>query len=179
MNRRQFLTATSITGAAVIIGGSATWFSIDDHAAPLTIDNSLAIIHSFETAQLSSIGEWNLYQIFTHCAQSVEYSMTGYPEHKSELFKKTAGALAFSTFSKKGKMSHSLNEAIPGAPPITTEGDYQEALKRFKQSLSEFKQYRGNLMPHFAYGDLSKEEYEKAHVMHFNNHLLELQLKTV
>lgn len=33
-----------------------------------------------------------------------------------------------------------------------------------------------SLAPHFAYGPLTKQQYEMAHVMHFNNHLKEIDL---
>jgi hypothetical protein len=49
------------------------------------------------------------------------------------------------------------------------------ALMRLENAFLVFKQYQGKLSPHFAYGELSKQEYEAAHVMHFHNHLSELR----
>lgn len=37
-----------------------------------------------------------------------------------------------------------------------------------------FDSYGGALAPHFAYGQLGKLEYERAHALHFFNHLLEI-----
>ena len=73
-------------------------------------------------------------------------------------------------------MTHSLSEAIPGAEPIESEGDVQLALQRFKTSLLTFQKFEDRLAPHFAYGMLSKQDYERAHVMHFYNHLQELRV---
>jgi hypothetical protein len=33
-----------------------------------------------------STGEWNSAQVFSHCAQSAEFSMIGFPQHKSAVF---------------------------------------------------------------------------------------------
>ncbi|WP_076540989.1 DUF1569 domain-containing protein [Shewanella sp. UCD-KL21] len=195
MDRRSFLTALvkggAVVGAGATIAGTATWFSISPAPKPLTIDNVLsqiaqllaaAVIDSKpeqaakDTLSTTSV-DWDLNQIFTHCAQSVEYSMTGYPQHKAEAFKHTIGASAFALFSAKGKMIHNLAELIPGAPLISKQADYLLALKRLQQSLVDFQQYTGQLQPHFAYGKLSKHEYALAHVMHFNNHMQQIQLR--
>jgi hypothetical protein len=104
--------------------------------------------------------------------------MSSFPEHKSQLFKNTVGKLAFSLFSSKGKMTHNLSEAIPGSPPINSMLDAKEALNHLKNVLIEFDHYKGELSPHFAYGELTKSEYEIAHVMHLYNHLKEVKTLT-
>jgi hypothetical protein len=101
--------------------------------------------------------------------------MSQFPEHKSSVFKSTVGTLAFSIFSSKGKMTHGLNEPIPSAPPLTKSSDPTIALNRLKKSLIEFDSYQGTLAPHFAYGELTKSEYEKAHLMHLYNHLQQIK----
>lgn len=100
--------------------------------------------------------------------------MLGFPEHKSEFFKSTVGQLAFSIFLSKGQMKHSLSEPIPEAPLIAPSTHVELALQRLMNALTEFKRYKGPLAPHFAYGALSKKEYEIAHVIHLNNHLQEV-----
>ena len=76
-----------------------------------------------QSENIKSEGAWDLHQVFTHCAQSVEFSMSQFPEHKSSLFKNTVGKLAFSIFASYGKMSHGLNEAIPSAPILYKSSD--------------------------------------------------------
>lgn len=174
MNRRKFI-AGAVAGAAVLSAGGVAWVSVEPSSELLQIDGSLEKLEKLMSAASVTTGEWNLYQVLIHCAQSVEYSMIGYPEHKPDLFKNTVGKLAFSAFSAKGKMKHGLNEIIPGAPSFSTEENIQLAYERFKKSLIDFKEYDGPLAQHFAYGQLSKAQYEKAHVMHFNNHLTEIE----
>jgi hypothetical protein len=177
MKRRKFIKASIGGGITVgLIGGAAIWLSIDPNKEPLTVEAALAKLKSLSNKPALNLGKWNPYQIFTHCAQSVEYSISGFPEHKSNLFKSTVGQLAFSAFSSKGQMTHDLSEPIPGAPVLALEKEISIALARLEKSLLVFKQYEGNLAPHFAYGELSKKEYEKAHVMHLYNHLQEMNI---
>lgn len=179
MNRRSFLKGATVTGAAVVAGGYGFWSSIAVHDEPLTIDFAIAKLDKLLAQPLQSLkkeGAWNLFQMFTHLAQSVEYSMTGYPEHKSDLFKQTVGSVAFSAFQRKKQMAHNLGEVIPGAPELLQNGDIQAAAYRFKQSLIHFAKFEEALQPHFAYGALTKVQYEAAHVMHFNNHLKEVHM---
>ena len=177
MNRRKFILG-SIVGGAVIGGGVAS-LSIEQNQEPLGIDFALAKLNKLMEQNPIATGQWNLYQVFVHCAQSIEYSILGYPEHKSDLFKNTLGKAVFSLFSSQGKMTHALSEAIPGAPDFSDDENLVDAFERLKKSLIDFKEYNGVLSPHFAYGQLSKLQYEMAHVMHFNNHLQEIQLAKV
>ncbi|TGK03071.1 DUF1569 domain-containing protein [Leptospira langatensis] len=116
-------------------------------------------------------GEWNPSQILLHCAQSIYYSIKGYPENKSEIFQNTLGKIAFWNFSRKGKMSHDLNAPIPGADILRADVSIQESVIELQKSISAFSHYTGEFAPHFAYGKLTKQEYELAHAMHIANHL--------
>ena len=176
MKRRQFFKASLASGVAIIGLGAGTFLIIDEYDKDsLTIDVALRSIDALFHKNIDNLGEWDPAQIFTHCAQSVEYSMSQFPEHKSNLFKSTIGKLAFSVFSSKGKMTHALSEPIPSAPELNKKVDVIIALNRLKKSLIDFNNYQGTLAPHFAYGELTKDEYEAAHVMHLYNHLQEIQ----
>lgn len=176
MKRRQFVKASLASGAAIIGVGAGTFLLIEEGSKDsLNVDFALKKLDELSNNTLLNIGEWDPYQIFTHCAQSVEFSMSQFPEHKSSFFKSTVGKLAFSIFSSKGKMTHGLNEPIPSAPILTKSVDSTIALKRLKKALIDFANYQGTLAPHFAYGELTKGEYEIAHVMHLYNHLQEIK----
>jgi len=175
MKRRQFLKTSIIAGGAIAgVGGGALLLVDEPNREDLNISSALKKLDYLSTKQLVHTGQWQLHKIFLHCAQSIEYSMTGFPVHKSSLFKGTVGALAFSIFSARGEMTHGLNEAIPGADPLSINLDTMAALDYLKTSLTNFANYKGSLAPHFAYGELSKHEYEVAHVMHLYNHLIEV-----
>ena len=175
MKRRQFLKASIASGVSLsVIGGGAIWLNSAINKDNLTIDLALKQLEDLSNKEITHTGEWEPFQIFTHCAQSIEYSMLGFPEHKSDFFKSTVGQLAFSVFSSQGRMTHSLSEFIPGAPIIPQNTNIALALKRLITAFIAFKEYKGTLAPHFAYGPLSKNEYEIAHVIHLNNHLQEI-----
>ena len=174
MNRRKFLLG--ILASGIVVGTSGViWLKSGSNYKALTIDASLETLDRLMNQKVTTLGAWNIGQIFIHSAQSIEFSISGFPEHKPALFKNTIGSLAFSAFSVKGQMIHNLSEAIPGAKLLKENEDINYAYERLKKSMLEFKNYDGQLAEHFAYGSLTKEQYEKAHSMHFYNHLLEVE----
>lgn len=175
MKRRQFIKASIIGSVAVSGFGSGAFLLIDEiNKNELTISSALKKLDLLSNKNLLNSGKWNSYQIFTHCAQSIEYSMTEFPSHKANFFINTIGKLAYTIFTSKGKMTHDLSEPIPGAPALISSKDIQTALERLKKSLIDFDKYQGSMAKHFAYGELTKEEFEIAHVMHLYNHLEEI-----
>jgi hypothetical protein len=173
MNRRRFIISSAALGG-IAIGGGALWFKQLQNKKDLSLTTLLEALNELPSHKVEFSGEWNAFQTFNHLAQSIEYSMTGYPEHKSDLFKSTVGRGAFSLFAKQGSMSHSLSEPIPGAPALTAEGFTQQALNRLVHAIKAFDSYTGELQPHFAYGMLSHKEYAGAHTMHVYNHFEQL-----
>jgi hypothetical protein len=67
-------------------------------------------------------------------------------------------------------MSHDLSEPIPGAPALAKDADVAAGMARLRRAISDFQAFAKPLQPHFAYGELSKAEYEQAHAMHLANH---------
>lgn len=176
MNRRNFLKTSAIGIACTGVATTIAWQLIPVANEPLSIRKSLEKLVIVEKILPDMTGEWNLAQTLMHCAQSVDYSIDGYPEHKSDFFKASAGAIAFHAFKSKGQMKHNLSEPIPGAPQISKNQNVEAAIEAFRLSLIRFQSHNGPLLPHFAYGKLSKSDYEKAHAMHLNNHMLEMLL---
>lgn len=170
MNRRQFLLATT----SVITAGAAGMTVVRVTRPAPDLDALLADLSALDPAHLRFRGSWSAFTVLSHLAQSIEYSMTGYPEMKPVLFRHTAGPLAFAAFATAGAMRHNLAEPIPGAPVLPADGNVAEALARLTAALTTFRQWRGPLQPHFAYGTLSHEDYAAAHLMHIRNHLQEL-----
>jgi hypothetical protein len=113
---------------------------------------------------------WTLPQVLEHAAQSVEFSLRGFPEMKPALFRGTVGKLAFAVFDGRGRMSHGLGEAIPGAPLLASALPLPDAVARLTRALRDFDAHAGALQPHFAYGALDKGAYARAHLMHLADH---------
>ncbi len=124
------------------------------------------------TAGWRSTGALSLAQVLEHAAQSVEFSMQGFPAPKSALFQATLGQAAFAVFDARGAMRHGLDEPIPGAPALTLA--LAPAIERLLAALKAFEAWGGPLAPHFAYGALDKPQYTRAHLMHLANHWTEV-----
>ena len=172
MNRRRALKTSLILAAPVGLTACqgelksfATWRYAREAVLELL----------FKEPKLHST--WSLTQMLQHAAQSVEFSMQGFPELRPAWFRATLGTTAFTFFNARGAMSHTLNEAIPGAPALDASQALKLSVQRLLDAMDAFTAFKGTLAPHFAYGTLTREQYERAHLMHLANHWQELKGK--
>lgn len=175
MNRRSTIKYLAAGGVVAVMGGSYHWLTKQRDHSNLALDSAIQRLTVLELGSIETTGTWEVARTFNHLAQSVEFSMEGFPEMKSALFQNTAGSLAFSVFQANGRMTHGLDEPIPGEIVERSDADAPKALNRLIQALERFHSYEDPLMPHFAYGNLNKTQYSLAHVMHINNHLEEFR----
>jgi hypothetical protein len=115
-------------------------------------------------------GPWSLGQVLVHCAQSVEFSLTGYPKARGWLVRRVIGPRVMAGFLRRGAMTHDRAAPIPGAPPLG-EPTLAEGIARLRSAIAAFDAHQGPLAPHFAYGEVDKASYEKLHAMHVADHL--------
>lgn len=170
MKRRQLLKLGTLGGVAA--AGTGFWaLSTDAPPGDLSLQGAQRVLVGLVDKQLISVEGWSPAEVFNHCAQSIEYSISGYPELKPGWFRSSVGPLAFGVFAARGAMRHPLDEAIPGAAPLQLPASQAEALLRLQRAFADFAAYRGELQPHFAYGALSHDDYAQAHVLHLYNHL--------
>ncbi|MEM7183207.1 MAG: DUF1569 domain-containing protein [Spirochaetota bacterium] len=142
-----------------------------------SLEETLTALQPFaKDTKYKLAGNWSLNEVFEHCAQSVEYSMTGFPENRSVVIRQTIGKLVKSKFLGQGYMSHNLNDPILGAPALTPAESYQPGLQRLLASIRKFQAFTDELKIHFVFGSATKEEYDKLHAMHIANHLSAIQL---
>ena len=174
MQRRRALTLLSLGGVGILAGG-LRWLALPKDHPELAIDAAIAQLDELDLSDLETTGAWDLGRTFEHLAQSVEFSVTGYPEARSPLFRNTVGRLAYNVFQTRGAMQHQLDAPIPGEI-VAEAATADAAMARLRRALHAFRQHDGELAPHFAYGALSKPEYAAAHVMHLNNHFEEIRI---
>ncbi len=138
-----------------------------------SLEKVRALLNQFEAnPHWKATGEWDTNRVFHHCAQSIEYSLTGYPENKNLLFRKTIGKIVLGTFLSRGYMSHNLSDPIPGAPALPDpSSSFMTGLERLQSAISSFLVQSSPLAPHFVYGEVSHSDYNKIHAMHIANHL--------
>ena len=173
--RRFLLGATAGLGAAA--GGGALWLSgaprpIPDFATPSAAMTWLAELRATPHRSLTA---WPLPQVLEHLAQSIEYSIDGYPQLRPAWFRASVGPLAFATFARRGRMSHDTTEPIPGAPRLQLD-DASRAVDRLSAAWSRFLATPAGhrFAPHFAYGDLDRRDYLRAHLLHLADHAREI-----
>ena len=174
MQRRTLLKGAAVGGVAVL--GAGFW-ALPTGTAPAarSLEGARSVLAGFQGKALVSIKGWTPTEVFNHCAQSIEYSMEGYPQLKPAWFRNSVGPVAFAVFSARGAMRHPLDQPIPGAPAIDSPVAVSAALARLQQAFARFAAHQGALQPHFAYGELSHAEYAEAHVLHLYNHLSLIQ----
>src|SRR5689334_17438134 len=108
---------------------------------------------------LAANSVWNLSQTLQHCAQTIGYSVTGYPKLKPRPYRATVGALAKRVFLLRGATRHSLGAEIDGAPPLDPTLSVAEAVTRVSDAVRRFSGYQANHPPHPAYGACTHQEY--------------------
>jgi len=172
MDRRQLLKSGALLAAPVLLTACqgelknfATWRYAREAVLELL----------FKTPTLKS--PWTLPQMLQHAAQSIEFSIHGFPAPKPAWFRATLGASAFAVFNARGAMSHALDEPIPGAPALDAGQSLKVSVQRLLDAMDAFTAHKGVFKPHFAYGQLDRQEYERAHLMHLANHWQELTTK--
>ncbi|MFZ6735252.1 DUF1569 domain-containing protein [Undibacterium sp. Ji42W] len=168
MTKRR-LVLTSLGVSLLAAAGAVTYRK--STVTITSIAEMQAKLANLKLDKLTSLSGWQPFKVFAHLAQSIEYSMTGYPEMKSAAFRHTAGSAAFYAFSVAGAMTHNLTEPIPGAPAIAESGEVNAGIDMLIAALQKYENHAGDIKPHFAYGSLSKAEFAQAHVMHIENHL--------
>ncbi len=174
MDRRRALKTTILLLAAAPLAGCSgrlqtftNWKQAQE-----------AVLELLFTPQVVQDNPWNLSQVLQHLAQSIEFSMQGFPALKGAWFRSTIGSAAFALFNGRGQMSHSLDEPIPGAPALDAAQALKVSVQRLLDAMEAFAQFDGTLRPHFAYGELTKLQYERAHLMHLANHWSQFHAKT-
>jgi Protein of unknown function (DUF1569) len=168
MRRRSLIVAAAGTPVLLSACGSPPV------AGFATLAEASKAVEALQTAGWRTVQGWALAQVLVHLAQSIEYSMAGFPVPKSALFQSTVGSAAFAWFDARGLMTHSLTEPIPGAPSLEPAPPLAAATERLHKALRDFEGFGGTLRPHFAYGALDKPAYTRAHLMHLANHWTEV-----
>ena len=124
-----------------------------------------------EAGLLAPGGTWNLSQTLQHCAQTVRYSVTGYPRLKPAFFRATAGAVAKRVFLRRGATRHALDAELDGAPPLDPQIPAARAAADLADAVALFGGHTGSHAVHPAYGRCTHDEFARLHAMHLAEHL--------
>ncbi|MEU1557693.1 DUF1569 domain-containing protein [Streptomyces scabiei] len=114
---------------------------------------------------------WNLSQTVQHCAQTVRYSVTGYPVLKPVWYRATIGRLAKMVFLRRGAMKHPLGAEIEGAPALEPGLSVSDAAADLADAVALFTGHTAGHATHPAYGHCTHDEFAQLHAMHLADHL--------
>ena len=103
MQRRRFFGVLAV-GSAVALGAGYWRLPAGPAPAALSIEAALALLQRLAGEPLVSRQGWSPAEVFNHCAQSVEYSLEGYPQLKPVWFRQSLGPAAFAVFGLRGAM---------------------------------------------------------------------------
>ncbi len=170
MNRRTF-----IFSSVAVVGLSAVLVHHKAGAYQANLTQLMQRLEAFKGQSLRSDTPWTASQVFQHLAQSVEGSLHGFAQLKPAWFRASIGPMALAVFQARGKMSHPLDEPIPGAASLDPTVAADAALDRLLASLTALQQ-ASITHPHFAYGDLTVAQAMAAHQLHIEQHLTALHL---
>lgn len=170
--RRRRLLLAGVALAGTSLAGGGLWLSAPAAASgPFeSLPQAYKTLEALHRGSARALEGWDLATVLHHAAQSVEFSMQGYPQLKGAWFRASVGPAAFAVFDHFHKMRHNLAEPIPGAPAIEPGQPLGPAIEHAVAALQAFERHQGPLAPHFAYGDLDKARYLHAHLLHFSDH---------
>jgi len=138
-----------------------------------SLSEARTAVEKFDLATPARAGAWTPAQTLVHCAQSLEYALTGFPRNRAWLFRAIVGRIALAKFLRAGEMHHDVAAAIPGAP-VPEALAPAAARDRLLAAIDAFTAHAGAFPIHFVYGAVDKTRYDRIQAMHIADHLTRL-----
>ncbi len=177
LSRKQFLKLSASAVASVGVAAALSSCADNDFSFAgrdlrfRDFDDVRAELDLIEANQAAVVmyQEFTLHKLLIHLSQSIEFSMSGFPETYPDIVQ-AAGAIAFDGFAAQGFVVHDLSVPVPSAPTIPEYGDMEAAFARLRLAMETYENFTGVPFEHFAYGSLSYEEFLLANAMHIADH---------
>ncbi len=123
------------------------------------------------TDPIDVVEPWSTGYTLTHCAQSIDYLIDGFPKPRSIVVRRVFGPLAARRFLREGVLTHDTSDPIPGAPEIDPDAPSDQGRDRLLEAIDRYLDHTGPIHEHFAYGKLSHEDGARLNVLHVRSHL--------
>jgi len=120
---------------------------------------------------LSPRGSYTFSETVQHAAQSIGYSMTGYPRLAPASLRVTVGRAVKHLFLNRGAMRHNLSAPVSGAPDLDPAMPDLAAIAVLRAAVARLAAFDGALQPHPTYGRCSKEQVASLQTLHLREHL--------
>ncbi|MDX1961138.1 MAG: DUF1569 domain-containing protein [Leptospiraceae bacterium] len=118
---------------------------------------------------VQTTGIWSFYQILEHIDDNLQNSMHGFPVLFPSLIRKTIGKIGLNYLFYKGVMDSGYWNPLTAKYRI--EGDERVMLQKLKSTIDEYRKFNGLFALHPVFDQLTKNEWDKLHLMHFSLHL--------
>jgi len=122
-------------------------------------------------ALLGPRGSYTFSETVQHAAQSIGYSITGYPHLAPASLRVTLGRAIKHVFLRRGAMRHNLSAPVSGAPELDPTLPDLAAITLLRTAVSRLAAFDGALQPHPTYGRCTKEQVANLQTMHLREHL--------
>jgi hypothetical protein len=162
--------------ATGLVGGGVLTYRNRQFQGELQLRQLRQDLAQWQGRALYSTGRWNASQVLQHLTQGIIGSLNGYPNYQNGALQHTLGPLALQGFKGLGQMLHPLDAPIPHMPALDPHLTTAQALTALLLALDQFLAHDTALAPHFAYGELSRDDYAAAHFLHISQHMQQIQL---
>ncbi|TFC59948.1 DUF1569 domain-containing protein [Cryobacterium sp. TMB1-7] len=122
-------------------------------------------------ALLSPRGTYSFSETAQHAAQSIGYSMTGYPHLAPVSLRVTVGRAVKHLFLRRGAMRHNLSAPVSGAPELDPAMPDLAAVAVLRTAVNALVAFTGDLQPHPTYGRCTKAQVANLQTQHLREHL--------
>ncbi len=140
-----------------------------------TMEELESFLVSLKGRNYTTTGNWTLGQILCHIGDSMDFFLS----QKEGAFtipsflQNTIGKLLLQKFYLFGTMDRGLPNPIKKGEPKN--GDPQEELNRILTLTQLFKESRGPFNSHPVFGELTKDEIIRLHLLHCSHHFSFIQ----
>jgi hypothetical protein len=142
----------------------------------------LADVEHLQRAGYDMAGQWNLAQVCGHCTTWLKCPVAGYPKISfltklpMWIVRKTIAPKVLAEVLHSGEMK-SGTRTLPGTVP-PADSQLPSMIAELRLAIAEFEAHTGEYAPSPFFGQLTRAQLQKLHLVHCCHHLSFLQPKT-
>lgn len=115
------------------------------------------------------VGAWSLGQMCDHLDRVISMSLDGFPFRVPWYFR-AAGVVMKRVTLWRNTMPAGVKGPEPMMPTVTADADEQVCVDRLLVTLDRYEQHTGPLHPSPLFGRLTREEWDRIHLIHAAHH---------
>jgi hypothetical protein len=136
-------------------------------------DQLMAEVRTLQSGGYRRCGNWTLSQVCDHLAIFLRGSMRGFPTQMPWILRVTVGRFFLRRILRKKKMPTGFK--VPGVYLPGDPVNDLAAVEAFLKTVREYRDYSGRPAPSPFAGPLTRDEWDRLHLIHAAHHLSFLQ----